>query len=128
MNTATTTRQKNRISSHVPAAPLLSEPTKERMRKARAQRESKQAAGPNPAEVELLVQQWEAKKAAAKELYSAADELESQLLQAIGVGGSIQMSDNRIVRVVDNFIDANGNVKAKHFGLAGVRRFELKCK
>ena len=84
--------------------------------------------GPCAADIELAVQRWETAKAQAKELYSTADTLESELVSALGVGGSLTLTDGRVVRIVNNFVDANGTVKMKHFGLAGVRQFELKIK
>jgi len=80
------------------------------------------------AEVELKVQQFEKHKAAAKEQYEAADRIEQELIESIGVGGSVTLGDNRTARVVNNFVDASGAPKVKHFGLAGVKMFDLKIK
>ena len=80
------------------------------------------------AECELRIQQFEKRKAAAKELYDEADRLERELIEALGDGGSLSLTDGRTCRVVNNFIDASGRPKAKHYGLAGVRILELKIK
>src|SRR5579859_7622398 len=71
-------------------------------------RESRQSI-PCAADVELTVQRWESIRAQAKELYEEADHLEQQIITALSVGGSLVLSDNRTVRVVDNFRDAAGN-------------------
>ena len=83
---------------------------------------------PSAAEVELMVQQYEKHKAAAKGEYGAADQIEQRLIQSIGVGCSVTLGDNRTARVVNNFVDASGQPKAKHYGLAGVKIFDLKIK
>lgn len=80
------------------------------------------------AEIELLTQQWEAKRTEAKQRYEEADRLEQQLIDAVGVGGFVALSDGRAVRVNHNFIDRNGQPKVKAFTVAGVKLLEVEVK
>ncbi len=83
---------------------------------------------PCAAELELLAQRWEAVKAQAKQYYSEADRIEEQLIAAVGVGGVLQLSDGRRLRVKDNFRDAAGNAKLKAFTVAGIKLAEVEVK
>ena len=86
------------------------------------------AGQPCAAELELLAQRWESVKAAAKQAYAEADQIEQQLIESIGVGGMLPLSDGRTLRVKDNFRDAAGNPKVKHYALAGVKLSEVEIK
>ncbi len=80
------------------------------------------------AEIELLAVAWVNCKASAKKLYEEADGLEARIIELLGVGNSLRMTDSRTVRASDNFIDKNGNVKTKTVAIAMARRFEVEVK
>lgn len=67
-----------------------------------------------------LVKQMVRARDRAKALYKQADELESQLLDAVRVDETFTMSDGRTVTLVDNFVGGNVAYKA-----AAVRQFEF---
>lgn len=80
------------------------------------------------AEVELKIQQFEKVKTAAKAGYMEADRLEAEIIQALGVGKSLTLTDGRLARVVDNFRDAQGNPKIKAYKPCGVKLAEVEIK
>lgn len=138
MKTTTTTpaAAKNRISNvpgrkspqSAPATPTKPTSTPKRERKGAAGGSGAASSRLTDAELELRLQRWEKLKAEAKSLYSEADLLEQELISQMGPSGSIVLSDSRVLRVVNNFIDKNGQPKMKHYGLAGVRMYEIAVK
>jgi hypothetical protein len=80
------------------------------------------------ADIQLLANSWESAKTSAKMYYSQADQIEAQLIDILGVGGSLLMKDGRMVRVKDNFRDASGQPKVKAFAMAGVKLCEVEIK
>jgi hypothetical protein len=85
-------------------------------------------AAPNPHEMALLWQQCEEAYQKGRELYAQSDAFEDRIIAAVGVGNSIVLPNGQVLRVVDNFLDASGMPKRKHYAPAGVSRFEVKVK
>lgn len=79
-------------------------------------------------EIVLLVQRHQQLTAAAKAAYAERDGIEAKLFSALPVGAVISLPDGRSAKIVDNFIDANGNPRNTAFRPCGVSRFELKVK
>lgn len=83
---------------------------------------------PCDASLELLAQRWESLKATAKAAYAEADLVEQELIQSLGVGGSVLLTDGRVLSVNDNFIDRHGQPRNVAYKPCGVRRFEVAVK
>lgn len=76
--------------------------------------------------IELRVARMLSAKAKAKSLYEECDRIEAELIAAIKT--DVTLGDGRVVRVKNNFIDANGAAKNVAFKPCGVKMWEIVVK
>jgi hypothetical protein len=81
-------------------------------------------------DVTALVKRLERRKALAKRAYDECDQIEAELIRRINETGSGTgcwfLTDGRMARVVDNFVDKHGQPRLKAWGHAAVKRFEIE--
>ena len=80
----------------------------------------------NPHEIASLVKQAEELRERGKELYAASDDCNRKIMQAIGIGKSLVLPNGLILRVVDNFKNADGTPREKAVGIAMVSQYSVK--
>ena len=78
--------------------------------------------------IEEKVKELELLKAHAKNLYAQVDELQNQLIEKMGIDVPYELSDGRVAKIHNNFVDKDGNPKNVAWGHGSVRLYELKVK
>lgn len=80
----------------------------------------------NPHEIAMLAEKSEQLYQKGRELYAQSDDIDRQIMEKLGIGGSCVLPNGLICRVVDNFKNTDGTPKLKAVGIAMVAPYAVK--